>query len=188
MLCWCFLLIFIYKLLNAKYSLFLTHTVFIFKQVHFENCVMLKAVNILQTISIEQFVSCTCFLLKRIYILSLGYITMYVCIYHNYGCVDKNMFFFTYLLFLVMYIFPLSSYVKENLSFKTVLSSSTIVQPIEKKSDRREGKGRHCWLGERIDSIPCCTRDLAPVHTTPNHHPPKMAVLQKTFLQIIIAS
>ena len=113
---------------------------------------------------------------------------MYVCIYHNYGCVDKNMFFFTYLLFLVMYIFPLSSYVKENLSFKTVLSSSTIVQPIEKKSDRREGKGRHCWLGERIDSIPCCTRDLAPVHTTPNHHPPKMDVLPKTFLQIIIAS
>ena len=73
---------------------------------------MLKAVNILQTISIKQFVSCTCFLLKTICILSLGYITMYVyCIYHNYGCVDKNMFFFllicffqscTFFLFLAM--------------------------------------------------------------------------------------
>ena len=92
MLCWCFILIFIYKLLNAKYSLFLTHTVFIFKQVHFENCVMLQAVNILQKISIEQFVSCTCFLLKRILHIISG-IYNNVCIYHNYGCVDKNMFF-----------------------------------------------------------------------------------------------
>ena len=27
-----------------------------------------------------------------------------------------------------------------------------------------------------------------PFHTTPNHHPPKMDVLQKTFLQIILAA
>ena len=52
----------------------------------------------------------------------------------------KICFFFTYLLFLVMYIFPLSSYVKENLSFKTVLSSSTIVQPIEKNQTEEKAK------------------------------------------------
>ena len=30
--------------------------------------------------------------------------------------------------------------------------------------------------------------DDHPVHTTPNHHPPKMDVLPKTFLQIILAA
>ena len=33
---------------------------------------------------------------------------------------------------------------------------------IEEESDRRQGKGRRCWLGERIDSVPCRTRILAP--------------------------
>ena len=30
--------------------------------------------------------------------------------------------------------------------------------------------------------------DDLPVHTTPNHHPPKMEVLPKTFLQNILAA
>ena len=36
------------------------------------------------------------------------------------------------------------------------------VRTIEEESDRREDKGRRCWLGDRIYSIPCRTRDLAP--------------------------
>ena len=32
---------------------------------------------------------------------------------------------------------------------------------IVEESDRREGKVRCCWLGDRIISIPCRTRDLA---------------------------
>ena len=69
-------------------------------------------------------------------------------------------------------------------------------------------------LGNGIHSIPCCTTDSHQddlkqginrrtdawqygglrkmddhlVHTTPNHHPPKMDVLPKTFLQIILAA
>ena len=70
-----------------------------------------------------------------------------------------------------------------------------------------------CCLGDGIHSIPCRTTDLAPggfeekdeqknellaewmlqendhlVHTIRNHHPPKMDVLPKTFLQIILAA
>ena len=33
---------------------------------------------------------------------------------------------------------------------------------LEEESDRRQGKGRRCWLVERIDSVPCRTRILAP--------------------------
>ena len=78
-----------------------------------------------------------------------------------------------------------------------------------KDKSRRDGKGRRCWLGDGIDSIPCCTSvsilhqdDLKkkmnirmdtrrnvcfgkmndqPVLTTPNHYPPNMNVLQKLF-------
>ena len=32
------------------------------------------------------------------------------------------------------------------------------------------------------------TMDDLPVHTTPNHHPPKLDVLPKTILQIILAA
>ena len=32
----------------------------------------------------------------------------------------------------------------------------------EEESHRREGKGRHCWLGDGIVYIECRTRDLAP--------------------------
>ena len=80
----------------------------------------------------------------------------------------------------------------------------------KKDKYRREGKGRLCCLGDRIDSIPFFSSYFTPrwfeekdeennatwrnkcfeqmddqlVHTTPNHHLPKVAVLPKTFLQI----
>ena len=33
---------------------------------------------------------------------------------------------------------------------------------IEEETDRREGKGHRCCLGDEIHSIPCCTTNLAP--------------------------
>ena len=33
---------------------------------------------------------------------------------------------------------------------------------IEEETDRREGKGRRCCLGDGIHSIPCRTTDLTP--------------------------
>ena len=36
------------------------------------------------------------------------------------------------------------------------------VRMYEEKTDRKESKGRHSCLGDRLHSIPCCTRDLAP--------------------------
>ena len=36
-------------------------------------------------------------------------------------------------------------------------NSASILGHIEKESDRREGKGRPCWLGDSIYSIPCHT-------------------------------
>ena len=33
----------------------------------------------------------------------------------------------------------------------------TINSTIQEESDRREGKGRRCWLGDGIDSNPCRT-------------------------------
>ena len=33
---------------------------------------------------------------------------------------------------------------------------------IEEETDRREGKGRRCCLGDGIIAIPCRTTDLAP--------------------------
>ena len=73
---------------------------------------------------------------------------------------------------------------------------------IEEESDRREG------MGDIIDSIPCRASYFAPgwfgeirvderthgkmddhpVYTTPNHRPPKMDVLVKAFLKIILAA
>ena len=38
---------------------------------------------------------------------------------------------------------------------------SNVSSEIIEESDRREGKVRCCWLGDRIISIPCRTRDLA---------------------------
>ena len=79
------------------------------------------------------------------------------------------------------------------------------------EEDRREGKSRRCCLMDGVDLIPCRTTDLArkkwmnrkrntwrngcfgkmddlPVPTTTNHHPPKMDVLSKIFLQIFLAA
>ena len=77
---------------------------------------------------------------------------------------------------------------------------------VEKESDRREGKGRHCCLGYGIHSIPCRTIQIYHqdylkkrmnrrtdawqnvclitmndhlVHTSPNYHPPKGMFFQK---------
>ena len=79
------------------------------------------------------------------------------------------------------------------------------------EEDKREGKSRRCCLMDGVDLIPCRTTDLArkkwmdrkrdtwrngcfgkmddlPVPTTTNHHPPKMDVLSKIFLQIFLAA
>ena len=40
--------------------------------------------------------------------------------------------------------------------------SSGMVSDIGEETDRKEGKGRRCCLGDRIHSIPCRTADLAP--------------------------
>ena len=82
---------------------------------------------------------------------------------------------------------------------------------------RSKCRGRRCWLGHRIDSISCRTiqhienwrkgwieelnirrriysslrfrkMDDHLVHTTPNHHPLKLDVFPKTFLQILLAA
>ena len=86
---------------------------------------------------------------------------------------------------------------------------------IEEETERREGKGRRCCLRDEIHSIPCRTTDLAPgqfeekdeqkngclaewmlqkkwmiIWFTPHQtfHSPKMDVLPKTFLHIILAA
>ena len=48
---------------------------------------------------------------------------------------------------------PASGY---TMSTRTTCSGSK-VSVIEEDSDRREGKGRRCWLGDGIDSFPCRT-------------------------------
>ena len=52
---------------------------------------------------------------------------------------------------------PASGY---TMSTRTTCSGSK-VSVIEEDSDRREGKGRLCWLGDGTDLIPCRTSHLA---------------------------
>ena len=48
-----------------------------------------------------------------------------------------------------------------NLGHVLKVSKVYNVYPIEKETDRREGKGRRCCLGDGIHSIPCHTTDLS---------------------------
>ena len=48
------------------------------------------------------------------------------------------------------------------LGFKPLMLNSRLVSYIEEETDRREGKGRRCCLGDGIHSILFRTTDLAP--------------------------
>ena len=94
-------------------------------------------------------------------------------------------------------------YSEENILFWMACEELKKVGPLKKDLYRREGKGRRCCLGDRIDQISCRfsarviwrhgwiakwtlgRMDDLPVRTTPNHHPAQMVFSPKIFLQII---
>ena len=53
---------------------------------------------------------------------------------------------------------------------------------------KRTNRIRATWRNGRFEKLMLWTCDDLPVHTTPNHHPPKLDVLQKKFLSIILAA